>query len=105
MASPAGTPYGNDTERLAEDPMHKLLVGRDPVTGALLALQPTISRFENGVGRAALYRLGRRSAVRVIERHQRRLRGKARRITIDLDPTDDATYGAQQSGLLQWTLP
>ncbi len=33
---------------------------------------------------------------RVIERHQRRLDGRARRITIDLDPTDDATHGAQQ---------
>ena len=34
--------------------------------------------------------------MRVIERHQRRLDGRARRITIDLDPTDDATHGAQQ---------
>ena len=32
----------------------------------------------------------------VIERHQRRRRGHARRVTIDLDPTDDATHGAQQ---------
>ena len=30
------------------------------------------------------------------KRHQRRLDGRARRITIDLDPTDDATHGAQQ---------
>ena len=34
--------------------------------------------------------------MRVIERHQQRLAGQARRITIDLDPTDDATHGAQQ---------
>jgi len=34
------------------------------------------------------------------ERHQRRLRGKARRITIDVDPTDDATHGAQQLSFL-----
>ena len=32
----------------------------------------------------------------MIERHQRRLHGRARRITIDLDPTDDPTHGAQQ---------
>ncbi len=32
----------------------------------------------------------------VIERHQRRLHGLARRITLDLDPTDDPTHGAQQ---------
>ena len=34
--------------------------------------------------------------MRVVERHRRRRRGRARRITIDLDPTDDATHGAQQ---------
>jgi hypothetical protein len=40
--------------------------------------------------------MGRELATSVIERHQRRLRGRARRITIDLDPTDDPTHGAQQ---------
>jgi hypothetical protein len=32
----------------------------------------------------------------VIERHRRRLKRKVKRITIDLDPTDDPTHGAQQ---------
>ena len=32
-----GHPDGNDAERLADDPMHKLLVGRDPVTAARVA--------------------------------------------------------------------
>ena len=91
-----GHPDGIDADRLAADPIHKLLLGRDPVTGEALASQPTISRFENGVGRSALYALGRELAMRVIERHQRRLDGRTRRITIDLDPTDDATHGAQQ---------
>ena len=86
----------NDADHLADDPIHKLLLGRDPVAGEALASQPTISRFENGVGRSALYALGRELAMRVIERHQQRLAGQARRITIDLDPTDDATHGAQQ---------
>jgi hypothetical protein len=35
-------------------------------------------------------------ADRVIERHRKRLHGRARRITIDLDPTEDPTHGAQQ---------
>ena len=35
-------------------------------------------------------------AMSVVARHRRRRRGRARRITIDLDPTDDATHGAQQ---------
>ena len=40
--------------------------------------------------------MGRELAACVIERHRRRLNGRARRITIDLDPTDDLTHGAQQ---------
>lgn len=87
---------GNDAARLKDDPIHKLLVGRDAVHGAALASQPTLSRFENGVDRKALYRMGEALAESVIERHCRRLRGKARRITVDLDPTDDPTHGAQQ---------
>ncbi|MFH1144242.1 MAG: methyltransferase domain-containing protein [Candidatus Eisenbacteria bacterium] len=36
-----------DAARLAHDPMHKLLMGRDPIQGLPLASQPTLSRFEN----------------------------------------------------------
>ena len=54
------------------------------------------SRFENGATRTALYRMGRELAACVIDRHRRRLHGRARRVTIDLDPTDDLTHGAQQ---------
>src|SRR2546425_399133 len=32
----------------------------------------------------------------VIEHHRRRLKGRATRITIDLDPTDDPTHGQQE---------
>jgi hypothetical protein len=91
-----GYPDANDADRLADDPIHKLLLGRDPVSGDSLASQPTISRFENQVGVRALYAMGRELAANVIERHQRRLHRRARRITIDLDPTDDPTHGAQQ---------
>jgi hypothetical protein len=35
-------------------------------------------------------------AQSVIERQRRRLRGKAKRIAIELDPTDDPTHGNQQ---------
>jgi hypothetical protein len=86
----------NDAARLAADPVHKLLVGRDPVEGADLASQPTLSRFENAPDRKQLYRLGVALADGVIERHRRRLHGRARRITLDLDPTDDPTHGGQQ---------
>jgi hypothetical protein len=86
----------NDAARLADDPIHKLLVDRDPWSGEALASQATLSRFENGLDRKALYRLGAALADVVIERHRRRLRGKAKRITIELDPTDDPTHGGQQ---------
>ena len=86
---------GNDAARLADDPMHKLAVGRDPVTGAALASQPTLSRFENAVSPRALYGMGRTLASTVIAQHRHRLKGRAQRITIDLDPTDDPTHGQQ----------
>jgi hypothetical protein len=40
----------NDAARLGEDPSHKLLLERDPLDGAALSSQPTLSRFENAVG-------------------------------------------------------
>jgi hypothetical protein len=91
-----GYPDANDTARLAGDPIHKLLLGRDPVDGIDLASQPTLSRFENAIGRKELYRLGEALADSVIERHAQRLRGRVQRVTLDLDPTDDPTHGAQQ---------
>jgi len=96
MAIACGYPDTNDAARLDSDPVHKLLVGRDPIEGEDLASQPTLSRFENSRDRKQLFRLSEALADCVIERHRRRLRGRARRVTIDLDPTDDPTHGAQQ---------
>ena len=87
---------GNDAARLAHDPIHKLMLDRDAITGAMLASQPTLSRFENAVQRADLYRMGEALAESVIERHRRRLGRRVRHLTIDLDPTDDPTHGGQQ---------
>jgi len=88
----------NDSARLADDPVFKMLVGREPIDGEALASQPSLSRFENGVGRSELVRMSEALADAVIKRHKRRKK-KARLITIDLDPTDDSTYGAQQLAL------
>src|SRR5207244_6240183 len=82
--------------RLSVDPINKLLLERDPIEGRDLASQPTLSRFENGVGVKELYRMGEALALSVIRRHAKRLRRRAYRVTIDLDPTDDPTHGAQQ---------
>jgi Transposase DDE domain group 1 len=86
----------NDAARLADDPIHKFLVDRDPLTGPSLATQATLSRFENAVGPLELVRLGHALAELVVTSHRARLRGRARLITIDLDPTDDPTHGQQQ---------
>jgi hypothetical protein len=85
----------NDAARLADDPIHKLLLGRDPVRGAALASQPTLSRFENDVTRGELLRMSEALFETVLARHRKRRR-KVQRITIDLDVTDDPTHGAQQ---------
>ena len=91
-----GYPDANDSARLAKDPIHKLLLDRDPVEDQDLASQPTLSRFENGVGVKELYRMSEALARSVLRRHAKRLRKRAYRVTIDLDPTDDPTHGAQQ---------
>jgi hypothetical protein len=92
-----GYPDANDAAQLKADPIHKLLVGRDPRTSPDLASQPTLSRFENVVGPRDLYRLTQTLADVVIAHHQARLgANRVRRITIDLDPTDDPTHGQQE---------
>jgi len=87
--------------------MHKLLLGRDPVTGDALASQPTLSRFENDVTRGDLLALSEALFETVLDRHRRRRR-RVRRITLDLDVTDDPTHAAPrvlQRVLQQLVLP
>ena len=92
----SGCPDCNDAGALANDPIQKLLLDRDPIEGQGLGSQPTLSRFENAVTSKELFRMAETLADVVIEHHAERLQGKARRITIDMDPTDDPTHGAQQ---------
>ena len=95
FAIACGYPDGNDADRLADDPIHKLLLGRDPIDGGRLASQPTISRFEHTAAPRMLVAMGHALADTVIARHRRRRR-RVRLITIDLDVTEDQTHGAQQ---------
>lgn len=95
FAIACGHPDGNDADRLADDPIHKMLLGRDPIDGARLASQPTVSRFEHTAAPRMLLAMGHALADTVIARHRRRRR-RARLITIDLDVTEDQTHGAQQ---------
>src|SRR5882757_8852665 len=92
----SGYADANDAARLGPDPIFKLLLDRSPVAGQELSSQPTLSRFETSIGPRQNYRLGLALARSVIERQRKRLRGKVRHVTIDLDPTDDPTHGQQQ---------
>jgi len=86
----------NDAARLVNDPMHRLLLDRDPIEGLELASQPTLCRFENALDVRSMDHMASVLADRVVERHKKRLGGRVRKITIDMDPTDDPTYGQQQ---------
>jgi hypothetical protein len=92
----AGYADCNDAARLVHDPIHKLMVGRDPLTGLGLASQPTLSRFENTVTARELRAMTHVLADTVIAQQRWCRHGRAARITIDLDPTDDPTHGQQE---------
>jgi hypothetical protein len=89
-----GYPDANDAAHLAKDRAMQLACerGREP-----LASQPTLSRFENRVTRTDLLRLAYAFTDAVLDRERRKRQGKkVRRITVDMDSTEDRTYGGQQ---------
>ena len=75
----------NDVETLQNDPLFK-----DVLQGNL-ASQPTISRFENSLDKTAIFEL----AYVWIDRYVSSLKGRDQ-VIIDVDATDDSTYGTQQ---------
>jgi hypothetical protein len=84
----------DDADTLRHDPLFKLVCGRLPDTGAPLASQPTLSRLDNAMDRRACYRL----AVALVHLYlrEREREGVPTRILLDLDGTDDPTYGTQE---------
>ena len=94
----AGYEDGTDAARLGADPALKLACGREPVAGADLASQPTISRFENRVTPREVVAMNRRLEDTAVRDFRRRYPNPGR-ITIDLDPTVDPTHGEQQGTL------
>jgi hypothetical protein len=72
----AGYADCNDAARLGHDPIHKLMLGRDPFTGLSLASPPTLSRFENAVGARELHALTHVLADTVIAQQRRRLHAR-----------------------------
>lgn len=75
----------NDVAHLQHDPLYKDILEGD------LASQPTISRFENSMDKKAIFNL----CYGWIDRYVSSLKGRSSMI-IDIDGTDDPTYGKQQ---------
>ena len=75
----------NDVFHLQHEPLYKDILERD------LASQPTISRFENSLDKHSIFAL----CYAWIDRYVCSLQGR-KHIIIDIDATDDATYGKQQ---------
>lgn len=93
----SGYPDCNDSQHLRRDPIMKLLCDRDPISGADLASQPTLSRLENSVTQRQLMSMAERLSETVLRRQAQRRPGEYRqRVIIDIDPTCDPTYGQQQ---------
>jgi hypothetical protein len=84
----------DDADTLRHDPLLKVVCGRLPETGADLASQPTLSRLENAIDRRGCYRLA--VALGDIYLRERERIGRPTQILIDLDSTDDPTYGHQE---------
>jgi len=101
MGMALGYEDANDAARLACDPWHKLLVGRDPIDGEDLASQPTLSRFENAPDRQELLRMSEALADCVIARHRQTAAWPRPPHHHRSGPTDDPTHGQQPVHLFQ----
>ena len=84
----------HDATTLCTDPVLKQVRGRLPIGGKALASQPTVSRLENGVRPRDCYGLA--AALGEVYLQQREQNGMPARIVLDLDGTDDPTYGQQE---------
>jgi len=88
----AGYEDANDANTLRDDPIFKLMLDRLPESGASLASQPTISRFENRVSRTALYRM----ALVLLEPFMASYTKPPKVIVRDVDDTEDRVHGHQE---------
>ena len=88
----SGYEDGNDANTLRRDPLFKLAAGRAPLdAGNLLACGATFSRLEGALRRSDIYRMARALVEQFIAGYE----CAPATITLDLDHTDDATYGQQ----------
>lgn len=88
----SGYEDGNDANTLRQDPLFKLAVERAPLdAGNALACGSTHSRLEGSLRRSDIYRMACTLVLQFIASYTE----APRSITLDLDHTDDATYGQQ----------
>jgi len=88
----AGYEDCNDANVVRKDPALKTACGRK-LSDEDLGSQPTLCRLENSVTNKDLYRMGEYFVDLYIRRNRKR---KPKRIILDMDGTDDPTYGDQQ---------
>jgi len=84
----------NDSDQLRGDPLLKAACGRHPDKGADLASQPTFSRFENDRFSGEVDAANRAFLAHYLDK--RKGKPAPREIVIDIDSTDDQTYGQQE---------
>ena len=91
----AGYEDANDSDSLRHDPIVKMVVGHLPQTGAPLASQPTISRFENRPSRGDLYRMAEVFLAQFIRSYAE----QPEVVVLDFDDTEDRVHGKQERAL------
>jgi len=81
----------NDHDLLRSDPVFKLVCDRS-IHDDDLASQPTLSRFENAIGTGSFFCLRELLVDQFIASFDK----PPQTLTLDIDPFDDPTHGAQQ---------
>lgn len=84
----------NDATHLRSDPLLKLVCGRIGNEAPDLASQPSFSRLENAVDARTCYRLAQ--VLGAVYLQERERDGVPTHLVLDLDGTDDPTYGDQE---------
>jgi len=91
----AGYEDANDCDELRNDPVLKVCAHRLPETGADLASQPTMSRFENSISRSQIYRIAKIFVDNFLASYEK----PPKIIVLDFDDTSDEVHGEQQLAL------
>ena len=82
----------NDANTLKNDPVLKMINGRNPETDDALASPSTLCRFENAPSSGELLNMGKIFIQLFIEQ---RINKPPRKIILDFDATEDPTHGQQ----------